>query len=221
MTLELLGLSIHEADVALTDVGLTVLGGWIAWRLWTRPGRNSVQRDGALFMAGLALAAFFGATFHAFFPDKTSTHPGFVAWIPVVVSIAATSAVMLALACRLLVPAVPTAARRIGVTAYAATFVTWALLVDESYGTVVRFYGPTLLALLAAALTMTHRLRSAAWRAVAGGLALSVLAAVLQQAHVALHPVYFNHNALYHLLQGIALVLIYRGLAGVPEVRPA
>ncbi len=214
-------MAINEPDVALTDVGLALLGGWIAWRLWTRPGRNSVQRDGALLMAGLALAALCGAAFHAFFPLKTATRPGFLMWVPVVASIAFTSAVMLALACRLLAPSVPALVRRLAVAAYAAAFVVQALLVDESYGTVVRFYAPTLLALLAAAVVMTHRLRSAAWRTVASGLALSALAAVQQQARIALHPAYFDHNALYHLLQGVALVLVYRGLARVPEAAAA
>jgi hypothetical protein len=218
VTLELLGVQIHEADVALTDLGLTLLGGGIAWRLWTRADRNSVQRDGALFMAGLALAALAGALFHAFFPLTTSTRAGVVMWMPVVVSIALTSAAMLALACRLLVPALGTTVRRLAVGVYAAAFVGWALLVDESYATIVRFYGPALLALLVASLVMTQRLRSAAWRAVAAGLGLSVLAAILQQARVALHPVYFNHNAVYHVLQGVALVLIYRGLSRVREV---
>jgi len=32
-----------------------------------------------------------------------------------------------------------------------------------------------------------------------------VVAAAVQQARIALHPNYFNHNALYHLLQAIAL----------------
>ncbi len=221
MTAALAAIAINDPDVALTDVGLTLLGGWIAWRLWTRPGRNSVQRDGALFMAGLALAALCGAAFHAFFPLKTATRPGFLMWVPVVAAIAFTSAVMLALACRLLVPSVPAPVRRLAVAAYAAAFVVQALLVDESYGTVVRFYAPTLLALLAAAVVMTHRLRSAAWRTVAAGLALSGVAALLQQARVALHPAYFDHNALYHLLQGVALVLVYRGLARVPEAAAA
>jgi hypothetical protein len=39
----------------------------------------------------------------------------------------------------------------------------------------------------------------------------SILAALLQQARVSIHPVYFNHNAVYHVVQGIALVLLYRG----------
>ena len=38
---------------------------------------------------------------------------------------------------------------------------------------------------------------------------ISLFAALIQQLRVALHPVYFNHNALYHVLQAIALDLVF------------
>jgi hypothetical protein len=34
---------------------------------------------------------------------------------------------------------------------------------------------------------------------------------VVQQARISLHPEHFDHNAVYHVLQGVALVLLYRG----------
>jgi hypothetical protein len=40
------------------------------------------------------------------------------------------------------------------------------------------------------------------------GLCLSLVGAVLQQAGVGLHPVWFNHNDLYHVIQTAALWLI-------------
>jgi hypothetical protein len=38
---------------------------------------------------------------------------------------------------------------------------------------------------------------------------------------VVLHPVYFDHNALYHVVQGIALVMIYVGFLRVAASAPA
>jgi uncharacterized protein DUF6962 len=35
---------------------------------------------------------------------------------------------------------------------------------------------------------------------------------VLQQLRVGLHPVWFNHNALYHLLEGIGLAMLFVAL---------
>jgi hypothetical protein len=40
------------------------------------------------------------------------------------------------------------------------------------------------------------------------GLALTFVAAAVQQAHVTVHP-RLGHNALYHLIQGIALALVF------------
>jgi len=41
------------------------------------------------------------------------------------------------------------------------------------------------------------------------GLFLTAAASIAQQIHISIHPHYFNHNALYHLLEAIALLLIY------------
>jgi predicted Co/Zn/Cd cation transporter (cation efflux family) len=41
------------------------------------------------------------------------------------------------------------------------------------------------------------------------GLVLSFIAAAIQQIGIGLHPLYFNHNALYHLIQAIGLFLLF------------
>jgi hypothetical protein len=68
------------------------------------------------------------------------------------------------------------------VAAYVVAFAGVVLLVDESFTSIVRFYGPALVLLLVAALRQAIRGRSAAWALIAVGLGLSVAAAVLQQA---------------------------------------
>ena len=45
----------------------------------------------------------------------------------------------------------------------------------------------------------------------AGGLSLTLVAAVLQQLQVALHPDYFNHNAVFHVVQAVAMLLFFLG----------
>ena len=41
------------------------------------------------------------------------------------------------------------------------------------------------------------------------GLTLTFVAAGARELGIALHPVYFNHNALYHLIQAVALFMIF------------
>ncbi len=210
------GFSIPEPAVVLTDLGLAFLGAYLGRRLWTAPGGGLLQRKGVLVIAGLASAAFWGAIFHAFFPANTTTPSGFIAWIPVMLSILVVAATLLELCLRVLGPGLPPLVRRSIVATYAAGFAAVVLLVDESFSTIVRFYAPTLVLFLIAAARQAIRSRSAGWTLIAVSLILSGVAALLQQAAVSIHPVYFDHNALYHVFQGIALVLLYLGFRRAP-----
>jgi hypothetical protein len=214
--IELLGITIHEPDVVFTDLGLALLAGYFGWRLWAGPP-GSLLRAGAVLMGGLASAAFWGAIFHAFFPDDTTTVPGFIAWLPVALSILVAAAAMLELALRILVPSLPPSGRRAILAAYAAGFIGVVLLVDESFTSIVRFYVPALILFLIGSGRQAIQSRSGGWSSIAAGLLLSAGAALLQQAQVAIHPDYFDHNAVYHVLQGIALVFLYFGFRAVSE----
>jgi uncharacterized protein DUF6962 len=213
---ELLGLTIHDPDVALTDLGLAMLGAYLGWRLWSAPGRSTLRRTGAILMGGLASAALWGAVFHAFFPVGTATLPGFLAWVPVALSIVVAASAMLELSLRLLLPRIQFRIRRSIVAAYAVGFAVVVLFVHESFGSIVYFYTPALILLLIAAGQQAIRSRGTGWTLIATGLILSAGAAMLQQAKVAVHPVYFDHNAVYHVVQGIALVFLYFGCRRAP-----
>jgi len=41
-------------------------------------------------------------------------------------------------------------------------------------------------------------------------MALTLLAGLLQYLRIGFHPIYFNHNVLYHFCQGIAVFFLYR-----------
>jgi hypothetical protein len=209
-------LTIHEPAVVFTDLGLALLGGWFAWRLWSGARAGPLGRAPAVLMGGLASAAFWGASFHAFFPEDTATLPGFIAWIPVTLSIVVAASMLLAMGLLVLLPRLGERLRRAGVATYAVAFALAVLLVDESFTTIVRFYVPALLLLLVAAAIQAMR-GVAGWPPVALGLALSAGAAGLQQLEIALHPEYFDHNAVYHVVQAAALVLLYLGFLRVAQ----
>jgi hypothetical protein len=218
--IELFGLTIHDPDVVFTDLGLAFLGAFLSLRLRTRdPGQFSGA--GAALMAGLASAAFWGAVFHGFFPAETETTGGFVAWIPVVLSIIVAAGAMLNLALRLLTPSLPFSGRRIILVTYTLSFLAVVLLVDESFTSIVRFYVPVLLLFLMGAARQALGDRRSGWGLVTGGLLLSVAAAVLQQAQVVIHPDYFDHNALYHVVQAIALLVLYLGFRRISDRSPS
>jgi hypothetical protein len=210
------GFALHDPDVVLTDLALALLGAYLGRRLWMAPGRRPMTRTGVVIMGALASAAFWGAMFHAFFPAGTATSRGFMTWVPVVLSILIVAAALLALGLRVSTPRLPPPVRHAIVAAYAAVFVAVALLVDASFSTIVSFYAPVVFLFLIAATRQAVRDRDAGWTLIAVSFALSLLAAGLQQARVSIHE-HFDHNAVYHVLQGVALVLLYRGFLRARE----
>ena len=210
------GISIPKPDVVFTDLGLAILGAYLGWRLWTARGEGMLPRTGVVVVGGLASAAFWGAIFHAFFPANTATPSGFIVWIAVALSILVVAAALLELGLRILTPRLAPLLRRSIVVTYAVGFAAVVLFVDESFSTIVRFYAPALVFFLIVAVRQAIRTRSAAWWLIAVSFIISGAAALLQQANVSIHPVYFDHNAVYHVLQGIALVLLYRGFRQAP-----
>ena len=206
-----------DPDVVLTDVGLALLGAYLGRRLGTPAGGGMLRTAGAVVMGGLASAALWGAIFHAWFPAKTATPAGFLIWMLVALSILVVAARLLDLGLSIVAPRLAPTLRRTVVLIYAVAFVGVVLLVDESFTTIVRFYAPTLVLILMAALFQAARTRNVGWSLIAVGFTVSVGAALLQQAKVSIHPVYFDHNALYHVLQGIALVLLYPGFRRAPD----
>lgn len=206
-------MTIHDPDVVFTDLALAALGAWFAWRLLAaRTGELRISP--VILMIGLASAAFWGALFHAFFPQNTATLPGRLAWIPVTLSIVVAAAMLLEMGLRVLAPRLGEGLRSGIVGAYAGAFALVVVLVDESFTTIVRFYVPALLFLLVMASIRAARV-GGGWTLIALGLACSAGAAVLQQMRVALHPVYFDHNAVYHVVQAVALVILYIGFERV------
>ena len=214
-------IAIHDPDVAFTDLGLAILGAYLGWRLVADRAGGALTRSGAVMMFALAGAAFWGGVFHAFFPAQTATPAGFVVWLAVAFSIVVVATVLLELGMALLAPRVPARVRKGLAVIYAASFAAVVMLVNQSFSTIVRFYGPALILILVAAVVQAVRARSTEWTFVAAGFALSSGATLLQQARVAIHPQYFDHNALYHVLQGGALMLLYLGFrrASLPSAR--
>ena len=51
------------------------------------------------------------------------------------------------------------------------------------------------------------------------GVILTFVAAAIQQMGIGVHAEYFNHNALYHVVQAVGLYLIFRGSIFIVELR--
>ena len=210
-----------EPDVALTDYALALECAVFACSLARAPSTASASPTGRsagwlrmgsmAFFAFLALAAVCGGTLHGFYLDGSA--PGHSIWwkSALLAMGAAVSAGWVVAAC-LLVDGC--GGRRVfGLAALA--FVVYAGLV---LGVVADFrlalagcliITPALLAGFVRASRRPGsppRIRLAVW-----GLVLSVVGAALQQLQLGLHPRWFNHNAVYHAVEAVALALIFAG----------
>jgi hypothetical protein len=209
-----------EPDVTLTDYVLSAECAAFAWLIARRPtDLTRLRRWTVIFFVFTALAALFGGTVHGFYAAESGSI-GRVLWKISMLAIGGTALAAWSIGAHVLVGhdrlhfIVSAAATLTAV--YAAVIV----FVSDEFWVAVAGYLPAAAFLLAAFLRVAVR-GPASWaRLGAYGLALSFAAAAIQQFRIALHPVYFNHNALYHLVQAVALALLFmafrRVLASTP-----
>ena len=167
------------------------------------PSGTSIQRWFVVFFAATAAASLLGGTVHGYFNDSKGL------WQLVLVALGVVSAAAWAVAADLLftdrIARFVTLAAWIEFVAYTAII----LLVTDNFAVAIANYLPSTLFLIAGFVVAYRNGGGAPLALGLSGLILTLVAAGVQQARISLHPAYFNHNALYHLLQGIALFLIF------------
>ena len=206
-----------EPDVTLTDYGLAAECALFAWLLGRRDASDAGQRARwILFFVAGAVAAAVGGTVHGFFLDPAS--PGArLLWPLALLAVGGSALAAWAIGARLLLP--PAGARGLEGVAVAA-WVAYAGAVlggARTFAIALGAYLPATLFLFVAFAARYRRMRERAFLAGLLGLVGTLVAAAVQHGRVAIHPVYFNHNALYHVIQAGALVLLFaaaRRLAG-------
>src|SRR5688572_14907160 len=209
-----------EPDVALTDYFLAAECGVFAWLLLRLPAGGPFRTSFALFFASSAAAALAGGTVHGFFVDRPSL-VGVVLWRATLVALGVTAYCAWTIGARLLLS--PAGAARVR-TAAAIGLAGYSVLVVariDRFWVAIANYAPAVLFLALGLAAAYRRERRRPLAVGLAGLALTIAAALVQRFEVALHPVLFNHNALYHLIQAAAFLLVFsaaRFLAGrAPE----
>ena len=203
-----------EPDVTLTDFGLALECAVFAWLVWrSRRGEGGVRPWMVLFFASLSASSLFGGTVHGFFLDPASSGH-VVLWPLTLLGIGVTALSGWAIGAHLVIR--PAAARWIIRVAVLQLVLYGAVVVfvSEAFWVAVANYLPAALFLLIAFVVVARRGEPAG---VAGattgawGLVLSFVAAAIQVLQISVHPIYFNHNSLYHAVQAVALALILVG----------
>jgi hypothetical protein len=200
-----------EPDVTLTDYAIALecaILCVLATR-WPAAG-TALRRWWIVLFASIGAGALFGGTVHGFFLDEQSLGHR-VLWPATLLALGVTSVAMwfVGSTAALREPRA-TWLRRAALTAL-GVYAYVVIFVDSRFLVAIAMYLPATVFLLVTLIVLHARDRRRGLAIGIVGLLLTFVAAAIQQLRVAIHPVYFNHNALYHVIQGIALVMIYVG----------
>jgi hypothetical protein len=201
---------ITEPMTMITDYVMGALAFVLAMRLLgdAAAGEHLSARLWAAALVMTAVAAFLGGTYH-----------GFIQWMPGAGGRALWKATLLATgigsACLLAAAVIATAAGALQRALLALVivkllFYIWTIATKDQFTIVIADYGTALIAVVLAAWFVRPTGMTAATWWMTAGVAVAVLAGVIQWARLAPHP-RFNHNDLFHVVQMASLYLLYRG----------
>jgi hypothetical protein len=198
-----------EFAVSISDFLLAGFSGALAWHLQFRPTEMPrTRRWFAIVLWAIAVSSFLGAISHGFIPEENGKL-GALLWRSTLMLIGPAAVGLCMLACLLLFrPGAVERARALALIML-AIYVGLVLFEYHEFVIALLLYLPATIMLLTG---FVVRWRQGQPFAVDGAIAmiLTLVAGLLQYLHVGIHPVYFNHNALYHVIQGIALYFLYR-----------
>ena len=200
----------HEPATTITDFVLALQCGLFAVLLLRAEPAPEARRDWVLFFASLSLAALCGGVVHGYLPEQESLAHAAL-WRATLLAIGVTAFMAWRIGAGIALPSAP---GRVVSGAAALLFGVYAwvvLLLDQSFRVAVLHYLPAVVFMMLCLALAARRRRGGGLAGAAGGLAITLAAAVLQQMRVGIHPVHFDHNALYHVIEMAALVLVYRG----------
>jgi hypothetical protein len=191
---------VHEADVALTDFAIAVECAIFAAVIARKLTASGYRKWLIALFGSISAGALFGGLTHAYFPDNQ------VLWVTTMLAVGVS-----ALACWNLAAEVLEKPWRMFRIAVAAEFFVYATMVFagwRAYKFVIVDYLPAALFLLVmCVVAIMGGKRSLA--IVVIGLVLTFVAAGSQLMAVDVPGI--SHNALYHIVQGLALLMMFVG----------
>jgi hypothetical protein len=197
-----------QLDVSLTDYALAVecvcLTWWVAQMHPEHPGRGWPF---VLFFASVAIAAAAGGTVHGFFLNEDSMGHK-ILWPMTLIMMGMTAVSGVYIGCGLVCsPSNATLIER-GALAVFAVYTFVVLFVRHDFLIAILGYLPALAFVGAGFLSAYLRGMGRGFLLGLLGVCTMFLAAAAQQAKLGLSERYFGYNAVYHLLQAVALLMV-------------
>jgi hypothetical protein len=203
-----------EPDVTLTDYLIAIECLLFCYLLWKQKISGQLSTSFIVFFLSLSVAAIAGGTVHGFCNNEYDQWSRILWFITMAaIGIASFSAWLAAIKLKFAdkTAKVLTNIGLAGIILYfiIITFISQAFLI----GIIV--YVPALIFLLFVLFSIYQTSQHRNVKLGIYGIVLTFISSFIQQAQVGLHPIYFNHNALYHLIQFIALLLLFLAVSWI------
>lgn len=201
-------MTLLEPDVTLTDYLLAIEASAFAWilaRSSTGPGRLA-QKFVMLFTA-IAVASLLGGTIHGFVPERHPWYPALWSMTLITLGVSAFAAWLISadLMVGLATSRIFTWIALLQLIAY----VLFVVVVRSDFVVGIINYLLAISFLTVCFAVRWFRTRSLHVAVGLAGFGLTFLAAWIQHSRIALYPPFVDHNAFYHLVQAIALGMIF------------
>jgi hypothetical protein len=198
-----------EPDVALTDYTLTFECLAFCWVLAGIKTSLKIPKWSSIAaFLGLGLAAFTGGTVHGFFQEESSL--GFrLLWPVTLLGIGLTAFSCWIFASDILFVGRLKKSMQVFAVVALGAYVVEILFLDQRFKIAIFFYLPAAILLFGAAWRIYFRERTLPAATGISGIAIALIAPVLQQRGISWSSLSLNHNSLYHLLQALSNAMVF------------
>ena len=202
---------ITEPDVTLTDYGLAIECAVFAYVLYRAERPTHALRTWlVVFFVMGSVAALAGGTVHGFFHGRSTVGGRLPLVLCTLLAIGGSALAAWAVGARFMTTQTLQRLIMSGAIVASVAYGFVVVRITSSFLVAVVNYLPALVFLTGTFVVLYARVRASEVLCGVAGLLLMFVAAGIQWGGVALHPVYFNHNALYHVVQGVALALFFK-----------
>ncbi len=204
---------LHEPVVVLTDYLLAVECGVFA-TLLVRRGADAAW---STVFAATSVASLLGGTVHGFFPSDAESLASRALWVITMLCVGVTAAALVRVGAGVGWGRERARTLNPGLGMALIGYVGVVLFVSRDFNVAIAAYLPAALFTMFAFARNGWRGRPAGVAPALSGIAITIGGAAAQSVGIGLHPVYFDHNALYHVVQAVALYLLFRAALEVGE----
>ena len=204
-----------EPDVAITDCLLAAECALLACLTIRKlQARAPAGLWFAALYASIALASLLGGIVHGFFTGTRG-----LLWKGTLLCIGAAALSACFAGSHLALPESAGRLLRRAAVALVAIYAVTIVYIRSDFRVAILGYLPSVLFLMAALAAAWLRTKDSRMLWGLAGLAITLAAAPLQQAEIGLHPRYFSHNALYHVVQGLGFLVLFPAARAAAQPR--